>query len=380
MWVEKLANEKFKYFERYTDPYTEKSRKVSVTLEKDSPQAHKQAQTLLSEKIDKLSTTNKTSSMTFSELYDEWYKYYQTKVKRTSWIKVPKMMVHIDKIIKPNILISRIDSKLINQIIDEMYTFGNYSLNYTKQTRTTLSNLMAYAVYREYLPINPVEKTRVVPKMIEEEKRRHKMSDKYLERDEARQLINHLYMNSRYFLPARVAEFLWLTGLRYGELMALEWQEFDGKSIRVNGTLDYTNTQMAKAVKTTTKNFSSTRVVDLPKRAVEILKELKTANAIKFDGTTPNNYIFLSNNGTPYTLHAFNAILKKSKSDLNFKKHLTSHIFRHSHVSLLAEMNIPLKTIMERVGHSDANTTLSIYNHVTKKSRADLIAALDNII
>ena len=43
MWVEELPNGKFKYFERYKDPLTEKWKKVSITLEKCSRQAEKKA-------------------------------------------------------------------------------------------------------------------------------------------------------------------------------------------------------------------------------------------------------------------------------------------------------------------------------------------------
>nr|WP_233275553.1 integrase [Streptococcus pneumoniae] len=39
--MEKLPNGKFKYFERYKDPYTEKLKKVSVTMEKKTPQGKK---------------------------------------------------------------------------------------------------------------------------------------------------------------------------------------------------------------------------------------------------------------------------------------------------------------------------------------------------
>ena len=46
-------------------------------------------------------------------------------------------------------------------------------------------------------------------------------------------------------------------------------------------------------------------------------------------------------------------------------KHITTHMFRHTHISMLAEMAVPLKAIMQRVGHNDPNTTLSIYTHVT---------------
>ncbi|HHJ6569617.1 TPA: tyrosine-type recombinase/integrase, partial [Streptococcus pyogenes] len=42
-----------------------------------------------------------------------------------------------------------------------------------------------------------------------------------------------------------------------------------------------------------------------------------------------------------------------------------THLFRHSHISFLAEKGIPLNAIMDRVGHSDPKTTLSIYSHTT---------------
>lgn len=34
MWMEELPNGKYKFFERYKDPYTDKLKKVSVTMEK----------------------------------------------------------------------------------------------------------------------------------------------------------------------------------------------------------------------------------------------------------------------------------------------------------------------------------------------------------
>ena len=41
MWIVGLKNGKFKYCERYIDPYYEKTKTASVTLEKDTPQAKK---------------------------------------------------------------------------------------------------------------------------------------------------------------------------------------------------------------------------------------------------------------------------------------------------------------------------------------------------
>ena len=52
MWVEQTKKGKYKYIERYTDPLTGKYRRVSVTLDKDTPQSRKQAQKAISKKIE----------------------------------------------------------------------------------------------------------------------------------------------------------------------------------------------------------------------------------------------------------------------------------------------------------------------------------------
>lgn len=46
---------------------------------------------------------------------------------------------------------------------------------------------------------------------------------------------------------------------------------------------------------------------------------------------------------------------------------LTPHSHRHTHTSLLAEAEVVLEDIMERLGHTDDNTTRIIYRHVTKE-------------
>ena len=75
----------------------------------------------------------------------------------------------------------------------------------------------------------------------------------------------------------------------------------------------------------------------------------------------------------------FKQIFKTMNANLGKNKQLSSYIFRHSHISLLAELNIPIKAIMERVGHSDEKTTLQIYTHVTKKQKTNITEKLNNI-
>lgn len=46
----------------------------------------------------------------------------------------------------------------------------------------------------------------------------------------------------------------------------------------------------------------------------------------------------------------------------------------------LAENKIPLKTIMDRLGHSDSEVTTSIYTHVTKNMKDEAINVLDKVM
>ena len=91
-------------------------------------------------------------------------------------------------------------------------------------------------------------------------------------------------------------------------------------------------------------------------------------------------YIFTTENGVPIQTNSFNLALKKANERLDkpIQKNLTSHIFRHTLVSRLAENRVPLKAIMDRVGHADAKTTTQIYTHVTKKLKANVAEIMEN--
>lgn len=52
-----------------------------------------------------------------------------------------------------------------------------------------------------------------------------------------------------------------------------------------------------------------------------------------------------------------------------FTKHITSRVFRYTHISMLVECGWQLKEIMNRVGHKDSKTALEIYQQVTKDMR-----------
>ena len=72
MWIEELPNGKFKYFERYKDPYTEKYRRVSVTLNSKSNQAKKQAMMELQDKINNRMEKKDQQKVSLENLLNSW--------------------------------------------------------------------------------------------------------------------------------------------------------------------------------------------------------------------------------------------------------------------------------------------------------------------
>lgn len=94
------------------------------------------------------------------------------------------------------------------------------------------------------------------------------------------------------------------------------------------------------------------------------------------------DYIF-TNNGSPLMITCFNYFLKNSFRKSEIKKDdfvLTTQVFRYSHISLLAELEVSIKAIMERVDHTNETKILSVYTHVTEKMKSNIIEKLNQLV
>lgn len=82
----------------------------------------------------------------------------------------------------------------------------------------------------------------------------------------------------------------------------------------------------------------------------------------------PNQLVFsnLSNNFMQLVKVGYNLDLIVKKYGL---KRITTHGFHHTHCSLLFETGATIKEVQDRLGHSDVQTTMNIYAHVTEKAK-----------
>ena len=381
MWVETLTNSKgtrYKYCERYELPNGD-TRKVSITLNSNSTYAHKQASIELQNKIkDVIKELHLNPNITMYEVAQLWLEHTEPTVKISTHINhslhVKKIFTYIDT----GIPLVKVTPIMIENMVHSVYYKENLSYYYAKSILTTVRAIFRHAKRRRIIQdIHEIEDINVKKKPFTHTEIAKKQN-KFLDAVELKSVLAQLTK-----LAPRIAlliEFMSLTGLRIGELLAVRYCDYDTKkaTINVNGTLQYFYKNGSDIKRGTPKNIYSIRDIALDNRCVKILNTIITDNkrqSLWFKGYNEQGYIFTAKRGSPYDMQYINKLLKQ----VHIKgKHLTTHIFRHTHISMLAELGIPLKAIMQRVGHNDPATTLSIYTHVTQHMKDDIVEKLNS--
>ncbi|HFE5141643.1 TPA: tyrosine-type recombinase/integrase, partial [Staphylococcus aureus] len=252
MWFEKFKNKnnetKYRYYEKYKDPYTDKWKRVSVVLNKNTKQSQKEAMFRLEDKI-KEKLNNQSSSilktLTFHTLLDEWFEYHT----KTSGFKVTTLdnlktrIKNIKKNSSQNLLLNKIDTKYMQTFINELSNI--YSENQVKRQLGHMKEAIKYAVKFYNYPNEHILNSVTLPKKsktIEDiEKEEAKMYN-YLEMEQVIQIRDFILNDNNMQYRARIlvagaVEVQALTGMRIGELLALQVKDVDlkNKTIDING-------------------------------------------------------------------------------------------------------------------------------------------------
>ena len=159
-------------------------------------------------------------------------------------------------------------------------------------------------------------------------------------------------------------------GLRLGEIMGLEWSDvnYDKGTVTVARASQYLPGEgiFEKAP----KNDTSKRTVSLPAPVMDMLKQLQHEQKIQrmrlANKWVDSNRLFIKADGRPmypnYPSKWFNGFLQDNKLPP-----LPFHGLRHTSASYLIAAGQDVVAVAARLGHSNSNTTLSIYAHSFKK-------------
>lgn len=369
MWDRTAPNGKVQFGENYKDPLTGKWRRVTVTSTKNTAHTRKQAQIELNRRIEKklkhAEDGKIKKGVTLSELREEWLPVYKTRVKYHTYANNLSRSKIIVQELGPDTLLTNIKPVLISNWLEDLIYKQGYKNSSVQKFKGTIGNMFRYAVKHSYMTTNPADQAEVTYK---NEDNVLDTEEKFLDDDELHQVLDYMYSRSPHY--GRLCEFLYLTGMRIGEATSLYPKDIvteDGVTYaKVYGTLIISNPPYKQM---SPKTANSRRNVSLPDRAVKLLTEEQ-------ESFHKQPFIFASTRGKALTEGVINYWLRQAKKDLQIKKKISLHTFRHTHISKLAELGTPLYLIQRRVGHKDAKVTEQIYLHVTKKAEQKLDSKL----
>lgn len=221
-----------------------------------------------------------------------------------------------------------------------------------------MRSVFGYGISNKWIYTNPAKDVKKLPKITRE--------IKYLTSDEMKEFINVI---SEFPLSKQMPLLLDLySGMRISELLAIEWSDIDTKHNTIT-----INKQYYKGNLSTTKTYKSTRKVSIPDFIIEKLMQLKASQKVS------SKIVFCSDTGgyisqDKFVVHWFKKAMKRiGLDDYNF------HCLRHTYATYLLSNGVPLKFVQEQLGHSTAQTTLNVYNHIMPNVNFEAMNLLKNL-
>ena len=306
---------------------------------------------------------SRTNDYTFKEIFDLWYEQYRVSVK-------PSTLKRVNDDFKSgifphfaNMKIKSIGVPYCQKVLKEWVAKYACPRKFVQLT----SSLFDYAIQMQATNINPFKllkmpRKEVVPK---------KSEDLFYTKEELQAFLSVLEgMNYCMF---RVLAY---TGIRRGELLALQWKDidFDKGLLTVSRTLALN--EKKEYILQTPKSATSYRTISIDNETLKTLKKWRITQQTEmlrfgFNTQRLDQLIFTNNKNKnlyiSYLTYQVNSICKQ-----HGLKKITVHGFRHTHCSLLFEAGASLQEVKERLGHTHINTTMSVYAHVTPEQRDTL--------
>ncbi|MBT9703778.1 site-specific integrase [Eubacterium ramulus] len=243
----------------------------------------------------------------------------------------------------------------IRQWQNELIKMG-YSPTYLKTINNQLSAIFNYAVRYYDLKSNPCVKAGSMGKSKAEEM-------DFWTGEEFRKFIDSV-MNKRLSYMAFMT--LYRTGMRMGELLALNPKDIDLEKRTISITKSYQRLGK-KDVITPPKTPKSKRVITIPEFLAADIKDYMDS---LYD-LQENDRLF------PITKYYLEHEMQRGIKESGVKR-IRVHDLRHSHASMLIELGFSPLEIANRLGHEKVETTLNTYAHLYPNKQTKLAERLDS--
>lgn len=325
------ANGKAKYRAVYAHSYNEVKQKL-LTAKTTSSVA----------KFSSLSAT-----MTVREWFEQWLCSLKNRIKESTYTIYKR---YIDNHIIPffaNISLQKINNNLIQQFVDSKNDLSPTTVHdIFIFFRTGIQSANKHLSMSIKLDDIKLPKCTIC-------------SFRVFSKDEQRRIENAINSSDSSGNDIGVLICLY-TGLRIGEVCALEWSDinFSRKTLVINKTIqriaDYENGG-TKIVITTPKSMRSVREIPLPEFLIQKLKKYK------LEQENDCGHI-LNISGKPIEPRTYQYQFQKLLKIANVEK-ANFHTLRHTFSTRALELGFDVKTLSEILGHASASITLKKYAH-----------------
>lgn len=296
-----------------------------------------------------------TPDMTFKALYDLYIEDMSHRLKDSTMTgRKYRCERHIVPFFKDK-PINQITPSDIRKWQNHITTSG-FKETYLRSLHEQLSIILNYAVKYYSLPQNPCKIAGSIGI-----KKANRMD--FWTREDFDTFIKHVKK-----VQCKVAfTVLYYTGIRCGELLALNRNDIDLEAATLSITKTYNRTGRRDVI-TSPKTANSVRTVTLPPFLVDCFTDYIN----RIYGVESADRLF------PFTRRTLESSMRNACVASGIKR-IRIHDIRHSHVSLLIEMGFPPLLIAERIGDS-VDMVNNIYGHLYPNRHKEVAEKLQNIV
>ena len=321
----------------------------------------------------KAGTYKRNKALTVSEYLDRWIESREGKVVPATIRTYNKLINRMNRqtIDKAghtfgSLKLCDIETENIRQLQNSLLKDGLHTRT-VNDSISLLKHALETATAERIIDWNPA-------KAVERFKRKEEPARDTIHRALTREEAEAFLQAARdsWYYPLYV--FLLNSGLRIGEASALTVRDVTEQSINVCKTV--TRTQLGYTIAEQTKTEAGRRILTTRPEAWKAFQEQRRNNEIF------NNGKVVSMDSTVFTLPK-GGIIRPDRVNEDIKRickltgieYFTCHAFRATFTSRCISAGVPVKILMETLGHTDVQMTLGLYGHAEdQQKRAQLLA------